>query len=219
MGIPGWRDDFAKAYATASGIPPALRSGTFWIVYLFAIPNGVLLADESAYAEVAQISSAAASFGEQIAIDMAVRPRESRLSIAEVQSAMSVFGCSKDRETPVGRTATRFQATCRWWISMWRASDSAAGTATARSKSARGVLDGYLRNGECMWLAMSAATFVESLLRRGSDADIAEASETVARLAAVPTEPGMRSQRDLAAATARPAGEGGRRRGDIPGPA
>ncbi len=63
-------------------IPPALRSGTFWIVYLFAIPNGVLLSDEGAYAEVAQIASAAASFGEQIAIDMACTARESPLSIA-----------------------------------------------------------------------------------------------------------------------------------------
>ncbi len=38
---------------------------------------------------------------------------------------------------------------------------------------------------------MSAATLVESLLQRGAEADIREAKDAIARLAAVPTEPGV----------------------------
>jgi adenylate cyclase len=56
---------------------------------------------------------------------------------------------------------------------------------------ARRVFDGRLRNDEFLWLALSAATLVESLLQRGTEADIAEARDAVARLAAVPTEPGV----------------------------
>ena len=41
-----------------------------------------------------------------------------------------------------------------------------------------------------MWLAVTTATFVESLLQRGSEADVTEARDAVASLAAVPTEPG-----------------------------
>ncbi len=56
---------------------------------------------------------------------------------------------------------------------------------------ARGVFDGRLRNGEFLWLALSAATLVELLLQRGSDADLPEAQDAIARLAAVPTDPGV----------------------------
>ena len=71
MGLRGWREDFAGAFEKASVISPQFRSGTFWIVYLMAISNGVLLSDERAKAEALEIASAADHFGEQITVDMA----------------------------------------------------------------------------------------------------------------------------------------------------
>ena len=56
---------------------------------------------------------------------------------------------------------------------------------------ARTVFDNYLRSGESMWLAMMTAVLVESLLQRGSEADLREARDATAELAAVPTEPGF----------------------------
>ena len=46
---------------------------------------------------------------------------------------------------------------------------------------ARSVLDDYLRNGEFMWLAVATAALVESLLQRGTEADMQEARDAIAK--------------------------------------
>ena len=51
--------------------PPAFRSGTFWHVYLYAIPNGVLLAGPAVVDSAAEIQTAAENFGEKITVDLA----------------------------------------------------------------------------------------------------------------------------------------------------
>ncbi len=56
---------------------------------------------------------------------------------------------------------------------------------------ARRVVDAYLRDGEGIWLAAATAALVESLLKRGAAADRKEAGEAIAKLEAVPTEPGV----------------------------
>ena len=56
LGLPGWRDDFDRAIETVAAIPPQFRSGTFYIVYLMTIPNGVLVSREPALAEIAEIA-------------------------------------------------------------------------------------------------------------------------------------------------------------------
>ena len=179
------------AFEKASVVSPEFRSGTFWIIYLMAIPNGVLLSDERAQAEVARIASAADHFGEQITIDMAhtahgitLVHREGSERDVGAQTARRV------RMTPVGRSASRSQATCRWSTSMWRVSEPACGDCDGAIELARTVLDHYLRSANSMWLAVTTAILVESLLQRGSEADLTEAREATAKLAAVPTEPG-----------------------------
>jgi adenylate cyclase len=49
----------------------------------------------------------------------------------------------------------------------------------------------YLRSGDFMWFGVVCATLTESLLYRGTAADLSEAKEVINRLAAVPTEPGV----------------------------
>ncbi len=70
-GLAGWQNDFAAASQAASAIAPQFRSGSYWMTYLFAIPNGVLLSDDWAKEQISEIASAAENFGEQITVDMA----------------------------------------------------------------------------------------------------------------------------------------------------
>lgn len=70
-GLPGWREDFERAFEVVSAIPPAFRSGTFWHIHLYAVPNGVLTVPEAVVDDAAEMLSAAEQFGEQITIDLA----------------------------------------------------------------------------------------------------------------------------------------------------
>ena len=71
MGLPGWRDDFARAIAAADAIDPAMRSGVLWIVRMVPIANGVLLPDAIALRETAEILAAAEQFGDNFVLTMA----------------------------------------------------------------------------------------------------------------------------------------------------
>jgi hypothetical protein len=53
----------------------------------------------------------------------------------------------------------------------------------------RATLDNLVASGDGCWRALATTTLVESLLRRGADADVAEAQAAIDRLAAVPTDP------------------------------
>ena len=55
----------------------------------------------------------------------------------------------------------------------------------------RSVVDTDLRSGSVIWLGVVTAVFVESLLQRGSEADLRKAKPAIAKLAAVPVEPGV----------------------------
>lgn len=56
---------------------------------------------------------------------------------------------------------------------------------------AREGLDGLFANRQAEWTARGTSELVESLLRRGSDADVRDAQAAVDRLAAFPIEPGF----------------------------
>ena len=111
LGSPGWRDDFDRALEAIATVPPAFRSGTFWIVYLMGMPNGVLLPGPEAIAEINEIASSAEQFGEEITVELARAARESLLPIARVPNAKLESGCSKRYMTPPDGSASRSQTT------------------------------------------------------------------------------------------------------------
>lgn len=49
----------------------------------------------------------------------------------------------------------------------------------------------YLRSGDFMWFGVACANLTESLLIRGTEADLSEARDVMNGLAAAPTEPGV----------------------------
>jgi adenylate cyclase len=56
---------------------------------------------------------------------------------------------------------------------------------------ARAVVDDLFDSGGSIWSALATTALVDSLVRRGSDADLPDARAAIDRLAAVPTDPGF----------------------------
>lgn len=56
---------------------------------------------------------------------------------------------------------------------------------------ARSAVDDSFASGEMIWRRLAVTAMVESLLARGTDADLKEAQSAIDRLAAVPTDPGF----------------------------
>ena len=77
----------------------------------------------------------------------------------------------------------------------------------------RAAVDHLFREGQLLvWGVPATGVLVETLLDRGADGDVAEAEAAIERLAAAPTDDGLRDTRHLAAAATRTAGTGPRRR-------
>ena len=81
----------------------------------------------------------------------------------------------------------------------------------------RAAVDHLFREGQLLvWGIPATGVLVETLLDRGADGDVAEAEAAIERLAAAPADDGTGYPRHLAAAAARAAGTGPRRRRRLP---
>nr|WP_255361812.1 adenylate/guanylate cyclase domain-containing protein [Mycobacterium sp. 1274761.0] len=190
-GSPGWREDFDRALNVVAAVAPAFRSGTFWHVYLYAVPNGVLTVTPSIVDEAAEIYTGGQQFGEQITIDLA----KTALGIS------LVYQRGGDREAGA-QLLGELHDDARQRGIMMPQNVPLIDIHVARERARCGDIDGsielartaraeYLRSGDFMWFGVVCATLVELLLRRGTAADRSEAQEVTDGLAAVLTEPGV----------------------------
>lgn len=190
-GIPGWRDDFDRAFGAIGAVPPEFRSGTFWIVYLMALPNGVLLPDVQAVERATEILSAAERFGEQVAVD---------LGLASCGTVLS-YGSESEREIGFRMLQELYESVVRHGLTIPQ-NVPLIELHLAREMCRRGDVDGAItlarsavdecsRAQEAIWQGAITGQLVELLARRGSDLDLREARAAVDRLAAVPIEPGF----------------------------
>ena len=77
---------------------------------------------------------------------------------------------------------------------------------------ARSAVDEALEGGSIMWSPVATRVLVETLLKRGGETDLWEAKTVIDKLAAIPTDPRLRADKDLAATATGAAGAGARRR-------
>ena len=177
--------------AAGGAIAPALRSGTFWQVHLQVIQNGVLLPGTTAPAKAPEIHSAAGQFGEQITVELAKTARGIALFYrdgserdAGARLLQELHEAARQKRFAIPNSVSL--------IDIHVARENARfGDVDGAITLARTVVDDYLRSGEVMWLGVATAVLVESLLQRGSEADVREARAAVAKLTALPTEPGV----------------------------
>ena len=80
----------------------------------------------------------------------------------------------------------------------------------------RKVVNDFFEAGQLAYGAAGTAFLVEALLDRGTEGDVAEAQSAIDRAAKLPADEGLVLRDDHAAAAARPAGPGPRRRRRLP---
>jgi class 3 adenylate cyclase len=192
LGRPGWRDDLRQAVAMARSTDPASYANVVALVYLVGIAYGVLTPDDSAVRE----SEDALRIVERVGDDFALAQARGTLGMALVH-----------RHTAAERD--RGQQLMAEGIEMCRRSGQALSDVPAvevypaRERARRGdrdeaiplmraAVDHFREVQRLGGLGiLVTGVLVETLLDRGTDADVAEAEAAIERLAAAPAEEGL----------------------------
>jgi hypothetical protein len=175
----------------ARSVDPRTYAGAVTFVYGAAIPNGVLRPDDSAMREIEDALRGAEQFGDDFALVLArltlglalfhrdtaaERDRGQRL-LAEVSevflSQRHNFG-----DLPI--------------VNVYLARERARrGDRDDAIPLLRAAVDHLFCDGALAWGGPAMGVLVETLLDRGTDADVAEAEAAIERLAAAPTDDGI----------------------------
>ncbi len=195
LGIPGWREDVSDGLALARDADPLTYTLVVGYVYFPGIMVGALRSDDAAVNEI----EAAIPIAELAADNLALSFARVSLGVALVHrptaaerdrgrelliEAVDVFtrGGHNLGELPV--------------VHVYLAREMARrGDVDGAIPLMRGALDDLVREGQLLaWGLPATGIFVETLLDRGTDADIAEAEAAMVRLAQAPTEAGLASR-------------------------
>ena len=193
LGIPGWKDDFHEAIATARdliGGDPNFRTGVMWYTYITAIPHGQMLPGATAVKDTAETLAMAEQSGDDFALEVARMARAVTLVHRDGQDRET--GLELLQEIRALSLSQQFSLTALTLVEIEIASQrTKSGDLESAIALARAVANDLLGSGGCIWTALASAVLVESLLRRGQAADLAEAEGATDRLAAVATDPGF----------------------------
>jgi adenylate cyclase len=190
MGLPGWNDDFARAIEAADAIDPAMRSGVTWIVRLVPIANGVLLPDAYALRGTAEILTAAEQFGDNFVLSMARTGRA--ITLVHQEGPERESGRMLLTELADEGYHDRHFSNNLLVVKAHLAREMGRlGDLDGAIELARTALDGLFTTEAALWIARSTSVLFETLLQRGSSADLHEAQAAIDRLAAFPVEPGF----------------------------
>jgi adenylate cyclase len=191
LGLPGFTDDLDAAITIARpGDDTTSYIATMSYKYGMALHNGAVLADSTALSDTADALEIAERRGDDFALDAA------RLC----RGLVLVAGDGPGRAVGFDLLAQHREALLRHQY----ATNSVrfVDTETAKERARVGDVDGaidlgratvdYLFDcGDMTARGPAVTVLVESLLRRGTDADLVEAEAVIDRLAAVPTDPGF----------------------------
>ncbi len=191
LGRDGWREDLDDAVAMAPEADPITHPSVVSWKYFDAIPHGVLRAD-----------------------DIAVRELEGALQIAEASGEDTSVGNLKftlgrvlaERDTPAERQRglellTEVRDMCLQ-LRFFRTHLPLVELCTARERARLGdredaisamrtALDDLFQKGQLVHGVWGTPIFVETLLDRAADGDLAEAEAAIDRLAAAPADDGL----------------------------
>jgi AAA ATPase domain len=189
LGRPGWREDLDQA------VPTMYRTELGWeplaIAYKYApaIPNGVLLADDSALREIDGVLHIAERLGDDVGLGivrftmgLALLHRDSTDAGRGLELLMQVRdSCLHERffmsELPI--------------IDVYTARQRAGGRDDDGAIALiRAAVDELFDAGQLGWCGPATGVLVEALLHRGADADVTEADAAIDRLAAASADHG-----------------------------
>ena len=189
LGRPGWRDDVRQALAMARDTDPVTYVRVVMYVYLVGIPGGVLVADDRAIREIEDVLQVA----ERSSDDLALAHARVTLGVALVHRPTApehhrgqkllaeVSDVFLRREHNLAELAIVNVYLAREWTRRGDRDDAIPLMCAA--------LDDLVREGKVLaWGIPATGVLVETLLERGTDADVAEAEAAIERLAAAPAD-------------------------------
>jgi adenylate cyclase len=190
LGASGWREDIDQAIAMARGVDPTSLIAAALYKYRFAAHAGVLLPDAAADRSTAEAMEMAEHSGDDFQVDAARVSRGLVLVnqggsqraagfalLAEFREANLRHGYAKNVVRTVDTEIAKEKAR--------------TGDIDGAIELARAVVDYTFDAGDALSLGEGVRVLVESLLQRGTSADIEEAQAAIERLAAEPTDPGF----------------------------
>jgi class 3 adenylate cyclase len=192
LGRLGWRDDLRHGLVMARSADPMSYATAVAIVYNGAIPSGVLRADDRAVREIGD----ALRIAERSSDDLA-------LTIARIALGLALVHRDTDAERDRGQKlladlsdvlVRRGYILCDFPIVNVYAERVKArrGDRDEAIPLMRAATDHLFREGRLLlWGLPATGVLVETLLDRGTDADVVEAETAIERLASAPAEEGL----------------------------
>jgi adenylate cyclase len=190
LGVPGWREDLNQAIAMARSIDPMSLIAPVLYKYRFAAHAGALLPDAAADQDTAEAMAMAEHSGDDFQVDAARVSRGLVLInqggsqraagfalLAQYREAHLLHGYAKNVVRTVDTEIAKEKAR--------------TGDVDGAIQLARAVVDYTFDAGDMLSLGEATRVLVESLLQRGTSADLKEAQAAIDRLAAEPTDPGF----------------------------
>ena len=192
VGNPGWRHDMRRAIDLERTLAPegALLLFLIGVGYTFLTHMEALVPDERAMEELSEAVRGAQEIGDDLALGTAYLARglvlsrcsadaERRLGLEALRSAHEIF---EQRAILTPATMAEIQIA---------EMTAAYGDVQQAIEDARSIVNQLVENDEGFVRAAAIAVLVQSLIQRGSDADLVDAADEIERLAAVPTDPGF----------------------------
>jgi adenylate cyclase len=190
LGLPGWKEDLDEAIAMARTVDVHSYLATVLLKYGFAVQVGALPPGPAAERDTIEALVSAEHSGDDFAVDAARLCRAIVLAkqgdshsetvgrlLAEAREAAMRHGYAQNAVRIVDTELAKEKARI--------------GEIDAAIQLARALVDYLYDTGEMVTRGVTTTVLVESLLQRGTNADIKEAQAAIDRLAAVPTDPGF----------------------------
>ena len=217
LGRPGWRQDLHDAVAMArrSTRQPSPVSSPGPTVSRYSY--GVLRADDSAVRAIEEAVQTAEGSSNDVALSLA----EYTLGVALLNRDAAADRRPRAGADGAGPRHLAAQSSALFMVpvvELWAARERARrGDRDAAIPVMRQAVDELHQAGRLGYGVWGTGLLVETLLERGAEGDLAEAQEAIDRLANLPADRRFGDARDHAAAAARAAGPGPRRRRCLPG--
>jgi class 3 adenylate cyclase len=191
LGRSGWRDDMEHGLAMARGVDPVSYAMDVAYVYL-AIPYGVLRPDDSALREIED----ALRIAEPSSDDLGVAVTRLTLGLALVHRPTAAErGRGEQLLAEVSDVFLRrgHHLGERPLVEVYVARERARrGDHDGAIPLMRAAVDHLFRQGQLLlWGIPGTGVLVQTLLERGTEADVAEAEAAIERLATAPAEEGL----------------------------
>ena len=187
-GTPAWKDDVNHAVPRCAEFEPGVRAALMLYVYGIGVANRLLRPDAEMLRESAEALRAAEERGDEFALALARFLRG--LILVEGEGPQRAEGfelLGQSRETAL---RDRVNQAALQQLKVERAKEQArTGDLDAAVTRLRAVVEEQFRSDGLMFLGAGVTALVESLLERGSEADLSEAAGVIDQLEVVPTEP------------------------------